>query len=91
LSIRTETTSSARRKFFDLDQGTPQGHPVAASVVSAIGVLYAIEAQARALTPEARLQIRQADTLPKLAALHEQLTEIRSKASQGCHLAKACD
>ncbi len=32
----------ARRKFFDLDQGTPQGHPVAASVVSAIGALYAI-------------------------------------------------
>jgi transposase len=81
----------ARRKFFDLDRGTPQGHPVAASVVSAIGALYAIEAQARALTPEARLQIRQADTLPKLEALHEQLTEIRSKASQGCHLAKACD
>lgn len=81
----------ARRKFFDLDQGTPQGHPVAAGVVAAIAELYAIESRAADLSPEERQALRQTEALPKLEQLHQQLTGIRSKTSPGCHLARACD
>lgn len=81
----------ARRKFFDLDQGTPQGHPVAAAIVKAIAELYAIESGAADRTPQERQILRQAEALPRLEQLHTQLTGIRSKASHGGHLAKACD
>ena len=81
----------ARRKFFDLDQGTPQGHSVAAGVVTSIGELYAVEQEARDMSPEERQRHRKAEALPKLDALHQHLTDIRNKASHGSHLARACD
>ena len=81
----------ARRKFFDLDNGTPKGHPVAAEILGRIVRLYAIEAQARESKPEKRKALRKKEAIPELQLLNERLTEIRQKAAPGYGLAKACD
>ena len=81
----------ARRKFFDLDNGTPNGHPIAAEVLSRIARLYEIEAQVKGLTPEARKIWRMQNAIPELQRLHVGLTEVRQKAAPGYGLAKACD
>ena len=48
----------ASRKFFDLDKGTPQGHPIAAEVLSRIARLYEIEAQGKGKSQQARKALR---------------------------------
>lgn len=81
----------ARRKFFDLDQGTPKGHPVAAQILSQIAHLYEVEAQARECSQAERQTLRQEHSIPALQALHERLTQIRQTAAPGYGLAKSCD
>ncbi len=81
----------ARRKFFDLDQGTPKGHPVAADILGRIARLWEIEAQAKAGTQAQRQALRREHTLPALQPLHGRLTPIRQTAAPGYGLAKACD
>ena len=81
----------ARRKFFDLDAGTPKGHPVAAEILGRIARLYEVEAQAREFEPKERKALRETKAIPELQQLHERLTEIRQKAAPGYGLAKACD
>ena len=81
----------ARRKFFDLDNGTPKGHPVAAEILGRIARLYEIEAQARESTQADRKAVRAEFAIPELQQLHERLTEIRQKSAPGYGLAKACD
>ena len=81
----------ARRKFFDLDKGTPQGHPIAAEVLSRIARLYEIEAQGKGKSQQARKALREQAAMPELERLHERLSEIRQKAAPGYGLAKACD
>jgi len=81
----------ARRKFFDLDQGTPKGHPVAADILGRIARLWEIEAQAKAGTQAQRQALRREHTLPALQPLHGRLTPIRQTAAPGYRLAKACD
>lgn len=81
----------ARRKFFDLDSGTPKGHPVAAEMLSRIARLYEIETQAKGHTPEERKALREQEAIPELQQLHERLTTIRQTAAPGYGLAKACD
>ena len=81
----------ARRKFFDLDNGTPKGHPVAAEILSRIARLYAIEAQAKRLAPAPRKALREQEAIPELQQLHDRLTTIRQTAAPGYGLAKACD
>ncbi len=81
----------ARRKFFDLDNGTPKGHSVAAEILSRIAQLYEIEAQIKESKPEERKELRKKEAIPKLQQLHERLSEIRQKAAPGYCLAKACD
>lgn len=81
----------AQRKFFDLDAGTPKGHPVAAEILGRIARLYEIEAQARESTLEERKALREKQAQPELQQLHARLTEIRQKAAPGYGLAKACD
>jgi len=90
---RTEQAcwAHARRKFFDLDQGTPKGHPVAADILGRIARLYEIEAQARAGTQAERQALRKEHTIPALQQLHDRLTQIRQTAAPGYALAKACD
>ncbi len=81
----------ARRKFFELDQGSAQGHPVAAEILGRIARLYEIEAQAKAGTQAQRQALRQAHALPVLQQLHARLSQIRQAAAPGYGLAKACD
>ena len=81
----------ARRKFFDLDNGTPKGHPVAADILSRIARLYEIEARGRACASEERKALREQEAIPELQSLHEKLTGIRQKAAPGYGLAKASD
>ncbi len=81
----------ARRKFFDLDHGTPGGHPVAAEILARIGRLYEIEVQAKAADQETQRCLRMERAQPELQALHDRLSEIRQRAAPGYGLAKACD
>lgn len=81
----------ARRKFFDLDHGTPGGHSAAAEVLARIGRLYEIETQAKAADQDVRRRLRMECAQPELQALHDRLSEIRQKAAPGYGLAKACD
>ncbi len=62
----------ARRKFVDAEKTAPA---IAREAVGLIAGLYAIEARAKepALTHEDRLCLRQAESQPILAALHERL------------------
>ena len=78
-----------RRKFFDLHAAG--GHPVADEALKRIAELYAIEAQARDGSEEARLALRQQEALPKLKALHEWLIAQRLKTADGSGLARAID
>lgn len=81
----------ARRKFFDLDKGTSQGHPIAAEVLSRIARLYQIEAQGKGQSRQARKVLREQAAMAELQQLHERLIDIRQQAAPGYGLAKACD
>jgi transposase len=63
----------ARRKFYELHVANRS--PMAAEALRRIGDLYAIEQEARGMTPEERLRVRQAESLPRLAALKAWLDE----------------
>ena len=78
-----------RRKFFDLHAAG--GHPVAEEALRRIGELYAVEALARDGDVAARLALRQQESLPKLAALHDWLIAQRVKTADGSGLARAID
>ena len=79
----------ARRKFFDLVSSGP--HPVAADALRRIAELYAVEAEGRALSVEARQQLRQREALPRLQELHDWLQKQRARTAEGSGLARAID
>lgn len=81
----------ARRKFFDLDRGSPKGHPVAADILGRIACLYEIEALARECSQAERQALRKEHAIPVLQQLHERLSQIRQSTAPGYGLAKACD
>lgn len=56
-----------------------------------IGELYAVEALAREGSEEARLALRQEESLPKLTALYDWLIAQRLKTADGSGLARAID
>jgi hypothetical protein len=56
-----------RRKFFEIAEQGPA--PIAQEMLRRIASLYAIEAEIRGRTPEARLAVRRAHALPIVAAL----------------------
>jgi transposase len=70
-----------RRRFFELHAAN--GSPVAAEALQRIGALYAIEREAAALQPEERLQLRQEQAKPVLAALHAWLLDMQKSAATG--------
>ena len=76
-----------RRKFFDLHAAG--GHPVAEEALLRIGELYTIEDRACQSDAEARLALRQQESLPKLNALREWLIAQRVKTADGTGLARA--
>lgn len=79
----------ARRKFFDLQAAG--NHPVATQALQRIAELYAVEAQATALTVEERAKWREERSKPLLADLRRWLIERRASAANGGALAKAID
>jgi transposase len=79
----------ARRKYFELDAAQP--NPIAREALARIGKLYAIEAEGRDLSVEARAQLRQAQARPRLAALREWLIHTRLSVAPGSGTAKAID
>jgi len=62
--------SHARRKFVDAEKAAPE---IAAEAVALLRALYAVEKQAKEVSVEERLQLRQAKSLPVLAELREKL------------------
>ena len=80
-----------RRGFVDTAKVSPLD-PVAPEIIARFGELYAVEKEAReaCLSPEARLALRQAKSVPVMAALKNRLVEIRQQIAPG-KLAQACD
>jgi hypothetical protein len=79
----------ARRKFFDLHLANQS--PMALEALTRIGQLYHIQQQGKALSIEARLQLRVEQSQPTLNALHEWLIQTLIKTANGGGSAKALD
>lgn len=81
-----------RRGFVDMAKLAPLD-PVPREVLGRFAELYAVEKEARegALSAEARLALRQAKSVPVMAALKARLVEIRQQITPGGKLAQACD
>jgi transposase len=81
-----------RRGFVDTAKVAPLD-PLPAELIERFAQLYAVEKEAREgrLGPEARLVLRQAKSVPLMAALKTRLVEVRQQIPPGGQLAKACD
>lgn len=81
-----------RRGFVDAAKVSPLD-PLAPEILARFGELYAVEKEAREgrLRPQARLALRQARSVPIMAALKTRLVEIRQQIPPGGKLAQACD
>jgi transposase len=79
----------ARRKFFDLHKANQS--PMALAALNRIAVLYAIEAEGKALSIEERKCLRAEKSLPELAALQAWLLATRTQTANGGGSAKALD
>jgi hypothetical protein len=81
----------ARRKFDELIKTTPKASPVAAEAIQRIAWLYRIESDARELTCQERLQMRQERSKPLWDQLHLWLKLERTRVPDGGAIAKAID
>lgn len=79
----------ARRKFFDLNAA--QANPMAQEALARIAALYEVEARGRAMTIEARTELRREEALPLLESLHAWLKTTRMTVANGGGMAKALD
>lgn len=79
----------ARRKFFDLHKANQS--PMALAALNCIADLYAIEAEGKTLSIEARQQLRAEKSLPQLQAFHNWLIQTRVGTAHGGASAKALD
>lgn len=79
----------ARRKFVELHQASKS--EVAATAVQYIGQLYGVERDARDLSPDKRLQLRQARAAPVAKQWHEWMQAQRLRVTDGGATAKAID
>ena len=79
----------ARRKYFDLNAAQP--NPIALEALNRIAALYAIEAQGRDMTVEARTQWRQEQAQPLLESMHDWLRQTRVAMANGGGTARAID
>jgi transposase len=82
----------AWRGFVDAVKVAPLD-PLPQEIITRFAELYAVEKNARegSLGPEARLALRQAKSVPVMAALKTRLVEIRQQIPPGGKLAQACD
>jgi len=81
-----------RRGFVDAAKVAPLD-PVPTEILARFAELYAVEKEAReaGLSPEARQALRQAKSVPIMAALKTRLAQIRQQIAPGSKLAQACD
>jgi len=81
-----------RRGFVDAAKVSPLD-PLAPEIIARFGELYAVEKEAHegGLGPEARLALRQAQSLPVMKVLKERLVQIRQQLTPDGKLAQACD
>lgn len=79
----------ARRKFFDLHKANAS--PMAFEALQRISTLYAIEAEGKHLSAEARQQLRVEKSLPLLNAMHGWLNQTRMQTANGGGSARALD
>ena len=79
----------ARRKFFDLQ--VTGAHPMAEEALRRIGQLYAVEKEASTMDQVSRKQLRQENSLPILADMHEWLIGLRTSTANNSGLARAID
>ncbi|WP_226662950.1 IS66 family transposase [Microbulbifer aggregans] len=79
----------ARRKFYDLHLANKS--QIAEQALQQIQRLYDIEREAKALTAEARKQLRREQSTPILERLHQWLMLHRQKVPNGSATAKAID
>lgn len=79
----------ARRKFDELFKANAS--PVAAQAIGRIAWLYRVEADARGLSCEQRLQMRQERSKPLWEELHAWLRLERTRVPDGSAIAKAID
>jgi len=79
----------ARRKFFELQ--VTGAHPMAEEALRRIGQLYAIEKEASAMDSASRKQLRQENSLPILADMHDWLIRLRTSTANNSGLARAID
>ena len=93
LSVHGRTAAGcmahARRKFDELFKANAS--TVAAQAIQRIAWLYRVEADARALASEQRLQLRQERSKPLCAELHQWLQLERARVPDGSPIAKAID
>ena len=87
--IELACLAHARRKFFDLHQANQS--PMALEALQRIAGLYAVEAESKALSTEARQQLRAEKSLPQLNAFHDWLVKTRVGIANGGTSAKAID
>lgn len=82
----------ARRGFVDTAKLTPLD-PAPREILGRFAELYAVEKEAREanLGTDARLALRQARSVPVMAALKARLMQVRQQISPGGKLAQACD
>jgi transposase len=82
----------ARRGFVDTAKLAPLD-PVPREVLGRFAELYAVEKEARqgGLSAQGRLQLRQAKSVPLMAALKTKLVEIRQQHPPDGKLSQACD
>ena len=81
-----------RRKFVDTGKVSPLD-PLPVEIVNQIGLLYDVEAEARAqkMTADQRLELRQRRSRPIMTALKARIFQIRQDISPDRALASACD
>jgi transposase len=82
----------ARRGFVDATKVSPLD-PLPPEIIGRLAELYAVEkaARERGVGPAGRLELRQAQSVPVMAALKTRLVEIRQQILPGGKLAQACD
>jgi hypothetical protein len=81
-----------RRGFVAVLKLVPQ-NPLPAEVVELIKPLYAVEqaARERGLAPAGRRALRQEQSVPLMAKLHDRSQRIRQATPPGAKLVQACD
>jgi len=75
-----------RRKFFDAKSSAPQ---IAHEALARFGQLYTLERNAKHSSDEERLQMRQTEAVPRLAAFHVWLQQLATKVLPKSKIAEA--